>query len=679
MFGVSLFYVVTTVVAAERLENTNRLYQRISSLNANVLADNLDRELQSMETVKVGSAVVPKPQSQWSPLWASMKPGGSIWEDCEWKVIRLLFLKEFRVGTEFDYGDYVKRKLSSKLGHSLHVHPTTWSLVMVFSAVFYFIHRAVLASQCDCEGDDHRRLMGVEMGVEMGVARRQLGGSGGGCDCGGAHRRQLGGGAVPPPPACTYTSEGALFEKEWYCSPSEPPFNMTIGNGTETVCILDHYASPNATVEGAYVNKDALVTLLTPGVFSFTLFFSQFYVLFAIKRAVHKVLETKGCADFRQLPSFLRELDSWVTLKSKLPAMAMFEGCGEDFVNAVMDQLKLQFFKRDDFVVREGEMGASMHFICTGSVDVSSKTGGVLGTLVAGDYVGEVALLLDQPRSASIVARNPCACFELYRTSLDTLRADFPYAVEQMEEFARAQHAAALQGKWDATQMSQKAMARHQQHEQVIAEHSARLKAEQETAKQQEEIESKTLKLPKLNLSVSGGVNALGGLAKGATSVPKVVAKKVVTVASDPAKLAIGLAKMAGLPGTALIAGAIPGGDHGHTAGGAHGHGHAHLDRMQGADEIMSQEKKHFLEEVTEITMLFNCFTLGYYCLHAGPVIIPINFHNSFSQALAAHSVILFPACFLMVFLQPLTTKYSSMLDNVLFKDQEAIAEVYHR
>ena len=610
VFGVSLFFVVTTIVASERLEVTNRLYTRIGNLNANVLADNLDRELKTM----LEGANKAKPHSHWSPLWMSLKPGASIWEDAEWKVMRLLFLKEFKIGAEFDYGDYVKRKLSSKLSHSLHVHPTTWGLVMVCSLVFYGIRYWVKGDECDCSGDGNRRLMETQM------AWRQLGAgaSGGGCDCSEqeaavtvASRRQLGA-AAPAPPQCTPTSEGALFDGEWYCSPNvSGVVNITVGNITEMVCILDHYTAPNATVEEPYVNKDALVTLLAPGLVSFMLFFLQAYVLFAIKRALHSVLQTKGCKDFRQLPSFLREMDAWVTMKNMLPSLAMFEGCGDGFVSAAIDKMVLNFYKHGDSIVTEGEMGSSMYFICTGSVDVSSQTGKVLGSLVSGDYFGESSVvLLDQPRSTNIVARTPCSCFELHRASLDQLQLEFPYAVKQMEEIVQAQHAAALQGKWSPEQMSAKSTARHKQNEQKIAEHSVRLKKEQADAQAQAEKESKTLKLPKMNLNRMMS-NDVGGMAKGAGHAAKTVGKKVAATATNPTKLAIGLAKIAGLPGTGLL---VKDDGHGH----GHGHGHGQLDKMEDADHIMTQAKKHFLEEITEITMLFNCFTLGYYCLHCG-------------------------------------------------------------
>ena len=42
IFGVSMFYVVTTVITAERLAYTNLQWQRMANLNANVLADQLD-------------------------------------------------------------------------------------------------------------------------------------------------------------------------------------------------------------------------------------------------------------------------------------------------------------------------------------------------------------------------------------------------------------------------------------------------------------------------------------------------------------------------------------------------------------------------------------------------------------------------------------------------------------
>ena len=45
---------------------------------------------------------------------------------------------------------------------------------------------------------------------------------------------------------------------------------------------------------------------------------------------------------------------------------------------------------------------------------------------------------------------------------------------------------------------------------------------------------------------------------------------------------------------------------------------------------------------------------------------------------IVAHFSVLFPALIVMWGVAPICTKYTCLLDNVIFKDQDTIAEVYH-
>jgi CRP-like cAMP-binding protein len=63
-------------------------------------------------------------------------------------------------------------------------------------------------------------------------------------------------------------------------------------------------------------------------------------------------------------------------------------------------------FKRGDILFREGEPGKEMYVIQTGKVNITKKvreTEKILATLGAGEFLGEMAILINKPRSAGAV------------------------------------------------------------------------------------------------------------------------------------------------------------------------------------------------------------------------------------------------------------------------------------
>jgi CRP-like cAMP-binding protein/thioredoxin reductase/Pyruvate/2-oxoacid:ferredoxin oxidoreductase delta subunit len=73
----------------------------------------------------------------------------------------------------------------------------------------------------------------------------------------------------------------------------------------------------------------------------------------------------------------------------------------------VVSTASLHTYKEGDILFNEGEEGESVHLIRRGSVTVSRRIGGrdiVLSYVAAGNYVGEMALLSDAPRSATVKA-----------------------------------------------------------------------------------------------------------------------------------------------------------------------------------------------------------------------------------------------------------------------------------
>jgi len=92
-----------------------------------------------------------------------------------------------------------------------------------------------------------------------------------------------------------------------------------------------------------------------------------------------------------------------VELLKKVP---LFAGCSKAELRElaiVADQLDL---KEGRTLVREGRPGREVFILLDGSVRVS-RNGRKLADLGAGDWFGEIALLTDTPRSATVTATAP--------------------------------------------------------------------------------------------------------------------------------------------------------------------------------------------------------------------------------------------------------------------------------
>ncbi|MBM3489540.1 MAG: cyclic nucleotide-binding domain-containing protein [Alphaproteobacteria bacterium] len=79
----------------------------------------------------------------------------------------------------------------------------------------------------------------------------------------------------------------------------------------------------------------------------------------------------------------------------------------KDDLADVLASAQAQHFMEGETLFNEGEIGDSVHLIRRGSVTVSRRIGGrdiVLSYVAAGNYVGEMALLSDAPRSATVRA-----------------------------------------------------------------------------------------------------------------------------------------------------------------------------------------------------------------------------------------------------------------------------------
>jgi nucleotide-binding universal stress UspA family protein len=103
---------------------------------------------------------------------------------------------------------------------------------------------------------------------------------------------------------------------------------------------------------------------------------------------------------------------------------------------------RVQTFQPSDFIVREGDPAGGFFIIIAGRVEVVKGPSGaqqsVLATMGPGDFFGEMAILDDQPRSASVRVVEPTECLTIRRSDFLTNLAAHPeIAVRMLPELVR--------------------------------------------------------------------------------------------------------------------------------------------------------------------------------------------------------------------------------------------------
>ena len=94
---------------------------------------------------------------------------------------------------------------------------------------------------------------------------------------------------------------------------------------------------------------------------------------------------------------------------------------------------------------REGEPGAEMYIIESGTIEILRQARGPepVAVLEAGDFLGEMAILEDQPRFASAVARTDARLLRIERGAFaDLLRQNVEIAIRIMRKLAARQRRA---------------------------------------------------------------------------------------------------------------------------------------------------------------------------------------------------------------------------------------------
>jgi CRP/FNR family cyclic AMP-dependent transcriptional regulator len=112
-----------------------------------------------------------------------------------------------------------------------------------------------------------------------------------------------------------------------------------------------------------------------------------------------------------------------------LAGVSLFSKLDRKAIKKLSDLCVPRSYPKDTVILKEGTQGLGLFLITSGTVEVYKGEGEdriVLATLEEGDILGEMALLDDQPRSASARALEATECFLLTRDTFNTLMKKDP-------------------------------------------------------------------------------------------------------------------------------------------------------------------------------------------------------------------------------------------------------------
>lgn len=133
-------------------------------------------------------------------------------------------------------------------------------------------------------------------------------------------------------------------------------------------------------------------------------------------------------------------------LLSKLSQFPLFKTAPSAFHKAIAGRLKLIQHHAQEYIVKFGEPAKAMYWILRGSVAVTSPDGEMIHTeLVPGQFFGEIGILFNRPRTATVIARTKVLLGVLTADNFNAVLPDFPKVERMIRD--EAQERLAMQDK----------------------------------------------------------------------------------------------------------------------------------------------------------------------------------------------------------------------------------------
>jgi len=144
------------------------------------------------------------------------------------------------------------------------------------------------------------------------------------------------------------------------------------------------------------------------------------------------------------MPSYLKTEVALSANRKLIEKVPMFkvEGVNKMFISSVVVRLIPRVCLPGALIVEKGDVGREMFFIASGFVEIVSEDLKVVYvTLPEGSFFGEIALIFDTTRTATIRAGTFCDLYILTKDSFDEISLDYPDQIDAIKIAAEKRRA----------------------------------------------------------------------------------------------------------------------------------------------------------------------------------------------------------------------------------------------
>lgn len=120
--------------------------------------------------------------------------------------------------------------------------------------------------------------------------------------------------------------------------------------------------------------------------------------------------------------------------KSIIEKVPFLKGASQELLEDLMNQLESRIFIPGERIFKIDEPGDALYFIHSGTVDVLSLDNKIIVSLGDGAFFGEMALLSDKPRNATVKASSYCDIYLLHKAAFQNAIGMYPEFRQHLEE-----------------------------------------------------------------------------------------------------------------------------------------------------------------------------------------------------------------------------------------------------